>query len=241
MLKKSLLAFSVLLILMLTSVYFLSKKATHDTYSKTEGAIPISAQSTQPRQIAEGIGSISPPPVTEMLRLDQGKVKLQLEQDRIKVIVEKDRSDQRTIGYRYEWVKNGQPLGGNEDSISGLQKGDKIEVKITPFDRERDGQPLLLNMSVANTSPKVIEDKPVSFDGKVLSHQVRATDPDGGRLSYSLVNAPKDMTIDNSTGLIRWHVGANEHGTYKVNVSVKNDSGAQTIYPLDIDIDRKAN
>lgn len=168
------------------------------------------------------------------------KAKLQLESvdnvDRIRVVVPENRGDGHTIVYQYEWFKNGNPYGANEDNITGLKKGDKIGVKITPFDGEKDGQPVLLTMNIERVSPQIVENKNVSFDGKTLSYQVKAVDPDGGALSYSLVDAPKDVTIDSSTGVINWPIKKHEHGKHNVNVMIKSSSGAEVIYPFSIDM-----
>lgn len=167
------------------------------------------------------------------------KAKLHVEYDRIKVLIEEDQNDKKTIKYKYEWIRNGKPMGVDGDSITAFQKGDKIAVRVTPFDHEKGGQSVLLSMNIAQAPPRVIENKTVSFDGNVLSHQVKAVDPDGGKVSYALIDAPKNMTIDSSTGLINWHVQPSEHGRFNVSVLVKNDNGAEVLYPLRIDIDKR--
>ena len=48
--------------------------------------------------------------------------------------------------------------------------------------------------------PKIVENKLISYEGDLLIYQVKAIDPDGGTLTYSLKDAPKDMVIDSQTG-----------------------------------------
>ncbi len=87
--------------------------------------------------------------------------------------------DNREIIYKYEWSINGQPAGGGSDSMSGFKRGDKIAVKITPFDGEKPGKPRTLTLDVQNTTPKVSESKEPKYDGKIFTAQINASDPDG--------------------------------------------------------------
>jgi hypothetical protein len=168
------------------------------------------------------------------------KARLQLDSvdniDRVRVIIEEDRDAKRSVRHRYEWFKNNKPFGTNDNNVAGFTKGDKIDVRITPFDSERYGQPVYLSIEIARVPPKIVENRTIGFDGDALSYQIKAVDPDGGTLSYSLVSAPKDMTIDSGTGVINWHVKPGDHGKHEVHVMIKNSSGAEIIYPLSIDI-----
>lgn len=156
--------------------------------------------------------------------------------DRVRVIVEGNSAVAGAVQYRYEWFRNGNPVSGNEDNVTGFKKGDKIEVKITPFDDKRYGRPRLLGLTIARVPPKIVENKTISFEGDVLSYQVKAFDPDGGALAYSLVDAPEGMTIDSTTGLIKWNVKTKDRSKYNVNVKIKNTGGAEAVYPLSLDI-----
>ncbi len=52
-----------------------------------------------------------------------------------------------------------------------------------------------------------------------------ALDPDGDTLTYSLVTAPTNMTINPGTGLIRWGPTAEQTGTHNVTVLVQDGRG----------------
>jgi hypothetical protein len=165
------------------------------------------------------------------------KAKFRLENinnmDVFKVITEGSDKDGDAITYTYEWTKNDEPVG-NGDSITGFKRRDKIAVKITPSDGKDYGQPRTLNIEIKNAIPKIIEHKEISFDGKLLSYQVKATDSDGDTLSYSLVDAPKGMTID-SSGLIKWQVKPEDYGKHTVKVKVSDGQGGEVVYTLNID------
>jgi Putative Ig domain len=146
-----------------------------------------------------------------------------------------DEYDNVTISY--EWTKNGEPAG-NTNKIKGHPKrGDKIDVKITPFDGEAYGRPIILHRDIKNMPPAVAEYKEVGFDGKIYSCQVTATDPDNDALTYSLKTAPPDMTIDPSTGLIKWNVPPDFKGRMPITVSVNDGHGGEALQGLTVDIE----
>jgi hypothetical protein len=171
--------------------------------------------------------------------------RLQLESinntDVLKVIPEGSEKKDSAITYTYGWMKNDEPFGGNTNSISGFKKGDRIEVTITPFDGKNYGEPRILSTEIMKTTPKIIENKEITFDGNVLSYKVQATDPDNGTLSYSLIEAPKGMTIDKMNGTINWQPKPDEFGVFNVGVKVSNDHGGEIVYQLNINLNKTEN
>jgi translation initiation factor IF-1 len=167
-----------------------------------------------------------------------GKAKLEIEsvdnKDILKVTIQKTTNrDGGDITYRYEWSKNDQPVGDNSNSLSGFKRGDRIAVKITPFDNEKQaGSPKTLTVEIQNTTPKVSEGKEIKNDGKILSYQVVATDPDGDILSYELLSGPEGMTIDNRSGIATWPLKGNNSGDYPVKVKITDGHGGETTYQL---------
>lgn len=135
----------------------------------------------------------------------------------------------------YEWTLNGEPAGNTKQIGSQVKKGDKVSIKITPFDGEIYGNPVLLNLRMQNLPPVIIDDKKFSFDGKVYTCQVRASDADNDPLAYSLKEAPPGMTID-KTGLIKWNVPPDFKGKASCIVSVTDGQGGEAIYNFTIDI-----
>jgi len=136
----------------------------------------------------------------------------------------------------YEWNKNGEPAGNSNRLEVPLKRGDKISVKITPFDGEVYGRSVVLPKEILNLPPMINEDKKFYFDGKVYSYQVKATDPDGDLLAYSLKSAPQGMTINPSTGLIQWHVPPDFKGKSPITVSVTDGHGGEAVQNLTLEI-----
>ncbi len=228
--KRTLLLLCALAALLAISGFAYQK---YDEYRRSGGKKAYSPHAAQQEEDA-GEDRDGPPVIK--------KARFQIESadntDRIRLIIEGNRNDTKTVQYRYEWFRNGSAVGGNEDSVTGFKKGDRIEVKVTPFDDKRYGQPRLLSFTIARVPLKIVENATASFDGDVLSCQVKAIDPDGGALTYSLMNAPEGMTIDSATGMIKWRVKTRDRGKYSVSVMIKNADGAQLIYPVSLDLDK---
>lgn len=136
----------------------------------------------------------------------------------------------------YEWIKNGEPAGNSSRMEGALRRGDKVAVKITPFDGESHGAFGLLRREIQNLPPLISEDKNFTFDGKVYIYQVRASDPDGDALTYALKSAPQDMAIEPSTGLIKWNVPQNFTGEATASVSVSDGHGGEATYNIKVTI-----
>lgn len=138
--------------------------------------------------------------------------------------------DEATI--LYEWTKNGEPAG-NSSQIEGLiKRGDKVSIKITPFDGEDYGQPITLKREIKNMPPIIIDDKKFNFDGKLFTYYVKASDPDGDVLTYQLTNAPEGMSINAETGEIRWLVPDDFTGRVPITVSVTDGHGGDVTQQL---------
>jgi hypothetical protein len=173
------------------------------------------------------------PPVT-------GKVKLLPEVfkpgDLLSVELSGSDPDGDEVTFLFEWTKNGEPAGKGKTMDSHVKRGDKISLKITPFDGEDYGRSGTMNTEIANMPPTIVDNKEFKFDGKVLSHQVKATDPDGDTLTYSLKEAPQGLTIDASTGLITWTVPAGFKGKGSYSVVVKDPRGAEAFQVFNFNI-----
>jgi hypothetical protein len=158
--------------------------------------------------------------------------------DHLKVIAEGNRIGNTPVLFRYKWTKNGQPAEGGGDSISGFKRGDKIDVEITPYIGGMLGQPRVLTTEIKNSTPKVTEDKQVVFEGNIMKYQVKATDPDGDKLTYALEEAPQGMTIDSSAGLVQWPVKDDFSGKVSFKVKISDGNGGEISYTLSANVEK---
>ncbi len=178
-------------------------------------------------------------------RATLNKAKLQLEstdnKDIVRVVIEKTiGTGDGNITHTYEWTLNGQPAGDGSNSMSGFKRGDKVAVKITPLKDDKTGQSQILSMDIANTTPKIIEQKESPFDGKTFMTQIMASDLDGDALSYELLKGPQGMTIDSKSGMVNWPVKDSDAGDHAVKVKVSDGHGGETVYEFTVTLPKRS-
>ncbi|MBI4687380.1 MAG: hypothetical protein HY756_06325 [Nitrospirae bacterium] len=144
--------------------------------------------------------------------------------------------DGDSITFIYEWTKNGRQAGKDKEIGGLLRRGDKVSIKVTPFDGEIYGSPAILHSEIRNMPPAITEDKKFDFNEKVYTRQIKASDPDGDTLTYSLKNAPAGMTINSSTGFIQWIIPPDFRGKAPVTASVTDGHGGETLLNFDVTI-----
>ena len=136
------------------------------------------------------------------------------------------------ITYRYQWIKNDQEMAGeNMPTLKGdkFQKGDSIQVRVTPSDGKEEGRPLLSSPIKILNSPPVIQEvliepgKPTSSDS--LTARVRSSDPDGDFIYYSF------QWEKNGKAMLEERDPALERGKFG-----KGDSIAVTVTPDDREV-----
>jgi hypothetical protein len=144
--------------------------------------------------------------------------------------------DGEPVEISYQWTVNGVPAGTGKQLEAPLRKGDKIDIRITPADEESAGRAVILHREIANLPPVLQDGKKYAFDGKTFSYQIRASDPDGDALSYSLKAAPSAMRIDSSTGFITWDAPSDFTGKASFAVSVADGHGGEVTQDLTLEI-----
>jgi hypothetical protein len=71
----------------------------------------------------------------------------------------------------------------------------------------------------------------------LFEYAVTALDPDDDPLEFSLASEPEGMTIDISTGMIRWEAQEDQRkGNYEFQVIASDPEGAQAIQPITLTI-----
>ena len=140
------------------------------------------------------------------------------------------------VTFLFDWVKNGQPAGNTRQMGSPVRRGDKISVRVTPFDGQEYGTPLVVDRVIKNSPPVFSDDYKHNFDGKLFTYQVKASDPDDDALTFSLKSAPEGMTINPNTGLVNWNVPLDFHGKASFNASVYDGHGGEATSFFNVDI-----
>ena len=147
--------------------------------------------------------------------------------DTLSVEVSASDIDGDDVSISYEWIKNGEPAGNEKQMAGTVKRGDKVSVKITPFDGETYGRPVILKREIRNLPPMIVEDKKIIVKGDLFTYKVKAVDPDGDTLSYALNSAPRGMAIDQATGMIRWNIPADFQGKASFAVTVSDGNGGE--------------
>ncbi|MBM2838141.1 MAG: hypothetical protein HW415_766, partial [Deltaproteobacteria bacterium] len=132
--------------------------------------------------------------------------------------------DADTVSYYYEWKRNDDLLTGemlDEIGTIGFNRGDFITVTVTPYDGKEKGKPRRsLPLIVANRPPEITSSAPSELSNGIYIYEVKAADPDGDKLTFSIEGAPSRMTIDSATGTIRWD--GLQPGTYNIKIEVSD-------------------
>jgi len=156
--------------------------------------------------------------------------------DTFSVATEGNDIDGDNVSFVYEWTRNGARAGNAQNLEGPVKRGDKLSVKVTPFDGESYGTPVIVQREIKNMPPVIKEHTAYSFDGKMYTYQVKADDPDGDALVFSLESPPMGMTIDSSIGLVTWLVPADFQGQKDISIVVNDGNGGIAKYSLKITI-----
>ena len=161
----------------------------------------------------------------------------------LKVEVKAEDPEGDLINFQYQWitfdnegpVRKAVKLEGETTATLAHDKfvhGDVVAVRITPFDwNGAEGQMYQSQLVVIkNSPPEIISAPPENFSGPLFTYQVKVKDLDNDPITFSLsVDAPKGMTIDPATGLIRWAIPSGTTGSFPARVN-GNDGHGGTCY-----------
>lgn len=145
---------------------------------------------------------------------------------RLKAVVAAADPESDLITLDYEWKSNDQILSGevmDELDTANFRKGDLVTVTVTPFDgqikgKSKESRPIV----ILNRPPEITSFPPAGNTDGAYVYEVRATDPDGDALQFSLEHAPPEMSIDADSGRIEWQVPVDLTGNFRIRVVVSD-------------------
>ncbi len=143
------------------------------------------------------------------------------------------------VEMEYKWYRNGEEAGDGERFYE-FRGGDSILVRVRAFDGQDYSSERRLSIDIRNTPPRVVNDNSFDFDGKTVTKQIKATDPDGDSLVYRLIKAPDGAKLNEQSGLFKWVVPDDFKGNTPVEISVEDGQGGKTIYKFVITIKEEA-
>ena len=201
------------------------QKPSETTGSEVSKTVPTTPVSSVPNQLNAVEVKNTPPEIT--------KIKIMPEVfksgDTLYVDVAAADADGDEVTIQYEWTKKKEAAGRNRQIGVPIKRGDKVDIKITPYDGKDYGRSVILHREIRNLPPMIIVDKNSRFDGNLFTYQVRASDADNDALAYSLKAAPAGMTVDKSTGLLRWDVPEGFKGKASFTVSASDGHGGEAV------------
>jgi hypothetical protein len=163
-------------------------------------------------------------------------------QNDLKVREKSTDADGDSIFFSYQWEKNGAALmDERKDTLerTRFKKGDSISITIVPDDREIMGAPKKSELvKISNSPPTVVSSPPTSIEGTKYLYQVKANDPDGDPMTFTLKSGPKGMGMDPKSGLLQWQVRQEDKGTHSIEIEVSDNEGGRSSqqYSLAIEI-----
>ncbi|MBW1825263.1 MAG: putative Ig domain-containing protein [Deltaproteobacteria bacterium] len=91
---------------------------------------------------------------------------------------------------------------------------------------------------ILNSPPSIISQSSGKVTGEsIYEYKVVAEDADGDSLTYRLASAPEGMTINPSSGVIKWNVGEKQKGeNHEFKVIVEDAEGALSIQPITLKV-----
>lgn len=166
----------------------------------------------------------SPPRIVEVTTTVEKSVR----QGAITVHAAAEDADGDPVEFRYQWLINGEEDPFLQESTlpaDSYAKGDRIRVRVTPFDGQAEGKAYLSPpLATPNAAPLITSQPPLSFQAQVYTYQVEASDPDSTELTYRLNDPPAGMTVS-AGGLISWPLAEVEPGEYKIAIVVADPEG----------------
>jgi hypothetical protein len=149
----------------------------------------------------------------------------------IAVVPEAVDFDGDQVSFRYVWSINGEKLLCEDSPVlpgDRFRKGDRISLKVIPFDVEGEGRVFKgREFSIPNAPPLFVSSPPLKFKANSYSYDAHAEDPDGDILTYSLESAPLGMSIDNRRGSIRWQIGKKNAGEHHIKIAAEDEEGSR--------------
>jgi hypothetical protein len=200
---------------------------------------PSSGKTAGEPFVSSPVRILNMPPVIEQLWIEP---RTAYATESLKAFVKGSDKDGDPVYYLFQWEKNGTLLShATSETLERGQfkKGDTITVTATPDDREILGIPKKSEpLVILNNPPLILSSPPVRVEGNIYTYLVKAQDPDGDPVTFTLKLGPKGMEMDKATGRIRWEVKKEDKGTHSIEIEAVDQDGAKSIqrYTLGVDI-----
>lgn len=156
--------------------------------------------------------------------------------DAIHAEVTAEDPEQRGMTFRYTWTLNGveDVSQAGESFVGRFKRGDTVALTVTAHDDEQDSEPATASVTVRGTPPE-LETAPNQL-GRFDGVRLRATDPDGGEVTWALTGGPEGMSVT-PDGVLHYKGTETEPGgSYTVQITATDPDGDYAKMELPITI-----
>ena len=160
--------------------------------------------------------------------------------DTISINIESSDPDSDNVDYSYKWYVNGKHISSDETLEGDFKRDDKVTVFITASDGEdQSNLTYKFENTIYNSSPIISEKlENESFENGIYKVTVRAHDPDGDTLNYSIKEKIENLTISQN-GEVNWKAGFENPGEHVFTVLINDGHGSEIGLPVTVNITTK--
>jgi len=151
----------------------------------------------------------------------------------LEVKIKASDEDDDLIVYSCQWIKNGEEILNETSHVlssSCFERGDSIQCRIIPSDREVYGRTFEADSIRIANSPPLITSRTrseIACEGFFM-YKIDTNDPDHDILVLSLSSsAPDGMTLDPATGIVEWKIPKGLTGSYPIDIIVSDGYGGR--------------
>jgi len=161
--------------------------------------------------------------------------------DTLKITATAVDPDGDEVRFSYEWYKNDVLLTEISNSLKltpdEFKRGDKITLNVIPNDGKVMGAIGMMKGVVGNSPPEITSSSSENrIEGNRFIYQIKAKDPEGDSLTYSLKTAPAGMTINSATGFIQWDIPYDLKEKAFVTVLASDGQGGEAVQNFAIEM-----
>jgi hypothetical protein len=180
-----------------------------------------------------------PGPLISTLRLDPERPRTG---DRPVLRLEVGEGTQRV---EVRWVINGEEAALSDalefpatvELESAIKAGDKIDITATPFGNQDEKGPQQTVHVVVRNAPPLMVLKNQRIEGHEYKADLKASDIEGKQVALTLKTGPPGMKID-PKGHISWKFDPETAGKFNIQISGKDEDGAEAILSYTFSIRR---
>lgn len=217
----------------LPAVVLLAACASSEPPPPAASPPPVPAIEPAPGVPADPPVAANQPPVIRHLELTPDQPH---DGDTLRVQITAEDPEQRGLTFRYTWTLNGvEDVAQHGDAYTArFRRGDVVGLTAVARDDEQDSEPSSTSITVRGKPPE-LQTAPNQL-GRFDGVRLRATDPDGGEVTWSLTGGPEGMSVT-PEGVLRYKGSDTEPGgSYTVQITATDADGDYARMELPITI-----